>query len=137
MGKSKAPDNSGMNAAAVSQAAMGREQLESSKQIYAETAPDRAAAIVRANRAADAQMASMDTQTELAKEYDNYSKTTFRPLEKQIVQSAQDYDTPERRAEARGIAMADVEQSLSNQRGIGTRNLERSGWAYLSIGFAM
>lgn len=122
-----APDTSGMNAAAVSQAAMGQEQLAWAKQIYGETAPDRAAAIVRSNRVADSQITAMDTQTALAQDYNDYNKSTFRPLEQNIVQSAQAYDTPERRAAARDTAMADVEQQLTNQRGITARNMERSG----------
>lgn len=122
-----ATDTSGMNAAAVSQSKMSQEQLDWAKQIYSETAPDRAAAIVRSNRVADSQIDSMDNQTGLAKEYNEYNKSTFRPLERQIVQASSEYDTPERRSEATQGAIADVEKQLASQQAISNRNLERSG----------
>jgi hypothetical protein len=126
---SDAPDLSGQNAAALSQAEMSKEQLAWAKSIYAETAPDRAAATQRANDVSDAQLESMNTQTAMAKDYDAYNKSTFRPLEQQIVKEASEYDTPERRAAASAEAMAGVEQQVSAQREASNRNLERSGVA--------
>lgn len=122
-----APDNSGMNDAARQQASLSKEQLDWSKQIYAETAPDRADAIRRANLVSDAQLSSMGTQTALAKDYADYNKTTFRPLEQGIVTDAVGYDTEARRDAAAGKATADVEMSLSAQRGIAARNQQRMG----------
>lgn len=129
MGGSDQPDNSGMNAAAVQQAALSKEQLDWSKQIYAETAPDRADATHRANLVSDAQLESMNTQTGLAKDYDAYNKSTFRPLEQGIVADAQSYDTTARRESEAAKAMAGVEMSLANQRSASNRDLERSGVA--------
>lgn len=126
---SDAPDNSGMNAAAVQQAALSREQLDWAKQIYAETAPDRAAATERANVVSDAQLTSMNTQTALAQDYADYNKSTFRPLEQGIVADAAGYDTEERRNDAATKSMAGVEMSLANARGASNRDLERSGVA--------
>ena len=124
---SDAPDTSGMNSAAVAQAKMSQEQLDWAKQIYSETAPDRAAAIVRSNKVADAQLDAMNTQTALAKDYDTYNKTTFRPLEQGIVQSATEYDTPERRAAAVQGAGADVQQQIDSQQESSARDMERNG----------
>ena len=124
---SDAPDMSGQNAAALAQAEMSKEQLAWAKQIYAETAPDRADATQRANAVSDAQLESMNTQTAMAKDYDAYNKSTFRPLEQQVVREANEYDTPERRAAASAEAMAGVEQQISAQREAANRNLERSG----------
>ena len=126
---SDAPDMSGQNAAALAQAEMSKEQLAWAKQIYAETAPDRAAATQRANAVSDAQLESMDTQTAMAKEYDAYNKSTFRPLEQRLVKEAEGYDTAERRSAASAEAVSGVEQQISAQREASARNLERSGVA--------
>lgn len=126
---SSAPDTSGQQAAALKMSELSAEQLAWAKQVYAETAPDRAAAIQRANAVSDAQLESMDTQTGLAKDYDVYNKSTFRPLEQGIVADAQAYDTPERREAEAAKATAGVEMSLANQREASNRSLERSGVA--------
>jgi len=124
---SSAPDTSGMNAAAVSQANLSAEQLAWAKDIYAQTAPDRAAATARANQISDAQLEAMNTQTGLAKDYGDYNRTTFRPLEQGIVADAQAYDTPDRVAANVGRAEADVNAGFSNAREQQTRSLARMG----------
>jgi len=116
-----------MNAAAVSQAALSKEQLDWSKQIYAETAPDRAAANKRAGDISDAQLLAMNKQTALTDDYANYQKTTFRPLEQGIVADAQNYDTPERREAKANMAMAGIQQQGDMAQQIQTRNLNRMG----------
>lgn len=103
-----AVDNSGQNAAALQQAGLSAEQLAWSKQIYAETADDRAYATEQAKKISDAALESMQVQTNLAKDYDSYNKEVFRPLEKGIVADAVAYDTPERREQMAGQAIADV-----------------------------
>ena len=136
MGKPKAPDMTMANMAAQSQAnsaqamaGLSRDQLEWSKKIYAETAPDRADALRRNNLISDATLESMNTQTAMAKDYDAYNKETFRPLEQSIVADAAAYDTPARREEAAAKGAADVQQSMAQQRGISARDMERSGVA--------
>lgn len=124
---SDAPDMTAMNITAATQAELSAEQLAFAKQVYQETAPDRAAAAERAAAVSDAQMRSMDTQTEIAKDYNTYQQTTFRPLEQGIVSDAQAYDTPERREAAAAAASADVEQNLAAQRGATLRDMQRKG----------
>lgn len=123
----QAPDYSGQNAAALQQAALSAEQLAWSKQIYAETAPDRANATARANAVSDAQLAAMQDQSALTNEYADYQRNTFQPLEKGIVADAVAYDTPDRRNAESAKAVAGVEQTIAAQQGIANRNLERSG----------
>ncbi|MBC7620895.1 MAG: hypothetical protein H7293_18240, partial [Candidatus Saccharibacteria bacterium] len=127
MGKSSAPDNSGMNRAAESQAALSKEQLDWAKDLYRESAPDRANATARANRVSDAQLTAMGEQSALTNEYANYNRGTFRPLEQGIVQDASGYDTADRREVEAAKGIADVQQAITTQRGISMRNLERSG----------
>lgn len=122
-----APDMTAQNAIAASQAKLSQEQMDWAKQIYSETAPDRAAATQRANAVSDAQLESMNTQTAQAKDYAEYQKGTFRPLEQKIVGDAQTYDTPERREAAAAQAGADVQMGLASARASGARNLERAG----------
>lgn len=124
---SSSPDTSGMNAAAVQQAALSKEQLDWAKQIYNETAPDRSAATARANEVSDAQLAATKTQTALTNDYADYNKNTFRPLEQEIVSDASGYDTPQRREAAAAAAESDVQTSFDNVEGQQQRSLSRMG----------
>ena len=123
----KAPDMTAQNNAAAAQVQMSREQLDWTKQIYAETAPQREDAIRRSNEVSDEALVSMRQNTALAADYDKYNKETFRPLEQGIVADAKAYDTPERREAAAAAGLADVQQSIASQRGASDRALERSG----------
>lgn len=139
---SSAPDTSGLNRAAEQSAALGKEQLDWYKQIYAETAPDRAAASARAAEVSDAQLTQMKQQTDLAKEYSDYNKTTFRPLEKSLVAEATNYDTEDRRNAEAGKAMADVTQAFNNteqqtRRGLSRLGVDPSSGRALAIGDSM
>ena len=120
---SDAPDYSGMNAAALAQAEMSKEQLAWAKEIYGETAPDRAAAVKRANAVSDAQMTALNKQTALTDDYANYNKTTFRPLEQGIVRDAATFDSQANQDKAAGLALADVNQGFSSARDQNTRAL--------------
>lgn len=122
-----APDTSGQNAAAVMQANLSKEQLDWAKQIYAETAPDRAAASDRANAVSDAQLAATQQQTTIAGDaYSDY-KNNYQPLEKTIIADAQGYDTPERRAAEAAKSSADVQTQVDAQRAATMREQERAG----------
>lgn len=127
MGGSSSPDMSGANAAALQQANLSADQLAWAKQIYADTAPDRAKATQQASDIADASLASMKQNDQISKDYYDYQTGTFRPLEQSIVSDAENYDTPERRAAAAAAAGSDVEQNLAAQRGATMRAMERTG----------
>lgn len=122
-----APDTSGINDAARSDAALGREQLDWAKQIYADGAGERAAATDRANRIADSQVGAMDFATQEAQRLSQRNQTVFQPLEDRIVTDATAYDTPERRQQAAAQARADVEQSFGNAQDANTRAIRRTG----------
>ena len=121
------PDYSGQNAAAVQQASLSAEQLAWAKQIYAESAPDRAAASARAAKVSDAALAAMDKQQALTDEYAAYNKNTFQPLEKQIVKEATEYDTPARRAAESADVMAKVGTQFDVARGTAAREASARG----------
>jgi hypothetical protein len=127
MCSSSAPDMSGANAAALAQAELSKEQLAWAKEIYAETAPDRAASTARANAVSDAQLTALTKQTALTDDYADYNKTTFRPLEQSIVADANSYDTVGKTNEAVGKAQADVNAGFSSAQAQQSRSLSRMG----------
>lgn len=120
-------ENNGLNDAAVRQAALSAEQLAWAKQVYADTAPDRAAATAKANMVSDAQLASMRQNDAISKDYNDYAKSTYRPLEQKMVADAQAYDSPERQAQNVGKAVADVSQQFDNTASQSSRALSRMG----------
>lgn len=124
---SSAPDMTAMNTIAATQAKLSQEQLDWAKSIYADTAPDRAAATARANTVSDAQLAALNKQTALTDDYAAYNKGTFRPLEQSIVADANNFNTPERIDAAVGKATADVNSGFSNVQGQQQRSLARMG----------
>lgn len=124
-----APDNSGMNRAAESQAALSKEQLDWSKQIYAETAPERAEATRIALEQGRLQTEAAKKQLAAADDTLAYQKETFRPAEQKLVADALAYDTPERREAAARAAMADVEIQQAAQREATMRSMEARGVA--------
>lgn len=107
------PDYSGMEA-------LGREQLEFSKQQYAEMKP-------LAQRIADQQMASQEQQMQQAQDYYKYQQETFRPLEQGLVRQAQEYDTEANRERIASQAAADTARAFGTAEGMTSRNLARRG----------
>ena len=124
---SDAPDYSGMNRAAEANAEIAKEALAWYKQVYQEQAPLREAAAAKANEVSDAQLASMRQNDAISKDYWNYQQNTFRPVERAIVDAAQNYDTEARRDQKAGQAVADVQQQIDASLGQQTRQLTRMG----------
>lgn len=124
---SKAPDNSGANAAAVMQAQLSKEQLEWAKQIYAETAPDRAEATARANEISDQQLSDMRKQSSLTDEHAQFYRDTYKPIEQRLAGEAEGYDTAQRREAASGDAMATVGQQFDVARASMARDASARG----------
>ncbi len=124
---SDAPDMSGANAAALANAEIAKESLAFYKQVYAEQAPERAKAAIINDKVANAQLASMEQNTAISKDYNDYQKGTFRPLEQGIVADAQAYDTTERRDAAAGTAVADVGMQAALAQQSKNREMTRMG----------
>lgn len=125
--RSDAPDTSGEQELARTNAGLSKEELAWAKQVYADEKPARDAAAARANRVSDSQIANMDQATADSRDFADYNRTVFRPLEKGIVDDAQKYDTPERREAAAAAAGSDAQRAIDGQTGTMQRNLERSG----------
>jgi len=107
------PDYSGMEA-------LGREQLDFSKQQYAEMKPI-------AERVANQQLASQEQQMKQAQDYYDYQQKTFRPLEQGLVTQAQEYDTEANRERLASQAAADTARAFGTAEGMTSRNLARRG----------
>lgn len=125
--KKDGPDNKGMNEAAKANAHLSKEAFNWFQAEYARTAPQREASQARANEISDAQLASMKQQDAITKDYWDYQKNTFRPLEEGIVADSQTYDTAARRQAESDAAVADVNQQVAAQRSASARELARSG----------
>lgn len=110
------PDTSGINYQAVESAKLGRDAFEWFKDFTQETKPQRDQAAADASAVAKGQLATMATQNELAKDYADYNRSTFRPLEQRMVSEAPAYDTPERRNAEADRAVADVTMQAARAR---------------------
>lgn len=75
----------------------------------------------------EVQMPAMREQYQQARSDRERYETMFRPMEDQFVQEAQEYDTPERREQMRGSAIADVNTQFDAQRRNALQRLEGYG----------
>ena len=126
--ENEAPDTSRADATAERLAGLSEEQLAWAKELWAETAPERAAASARAGAVSDAQLEGMRVATNQAQDYSNYERTTFRPLERQIVAEAQGFDSEANQSAAAGRATGDVRAAFDAQRDIAVRDATRMGF---------
>lgn len=111
-----APNTDGMNEAARANAEVAKEALAFYKQAYADQAPMRDKAAQTALEVSQQQLASSKLNDTISKDYWDYQKNTFRPLEEGIVADAQQYDTPERREQAAQAAAATMGTTMANTR---------------------
>jgi hypothetical protein len=124
---SSTPDMSAANTAAAASAQNGADALAWYKQMYADSAGDRATAATDAHAVSAAQLAQMQEQSRIASDYDQYNRTTFRPLEQGIVSDAENFDTEGKREELAGKAVADVSEASGAARAAESRQMARMG----------
>lgn len=122
-----APDTSGINDAARTNAEIAKEALDWYKQQYADSAPQRELAAKTANDVAQQQLATSKQNDAISNDYWNYQKNTFRPLEAWIAADAQNYDTTARSEQAASKAMADMESQFGNEQAQQQRAMTRMG----------
>ncbi len=108
------------NAAADKMAALGQQQLDFSKQQYDENAP-----LIR--DIATKQGLMMDQQMAQGKDYYDYNKSTFRPLEQQMVSDAQAFDTDAYRNQLATKAAADSGLAFGMQNQANERRMASMG----------
>lgn len=136
-GKGSAPDpNPGMIASAQAardvakmQTDLGKETLDFYKAQYDEFKPV-LMEIMQIEKGA------LDSNKARADEYADYEKGTFRPVEKELVKQAKEYNTEAKREELARTAASDVSQAFGVARGQQNRQLAASGIAPNSNRFA-
>lgn len=126
---SDAPDTSRADAVAEDMAKLSKEQWEWVKAEYAKSEGDRAVAAQTARDVAGQQLQGLTLQNRLTEGYATDREELYRPLERQMVEEALAYDTPERREAAAGKAVADAGIQMDLARAAQQRNLSRSGVA--------
>lgn len=127
-GKGGAPDpNPGMLASAEAakvtadtQKKIAGDSLDFYKQQYADLQPT-------LQKIMQGQVNSQEANNQRASEYADYEKSTFRPLEKQMVDAAKEYNTDSKREELARTAGADVSQAFDGAKGQLGRQLAASG----------
>lgn len=113
--------------ATMMQANASQQQLDWAREVYASEAPQRQATTLLSNQVSQAQVDLMRQQQQSAAVAAQDYESLYRPLERQIVTDATNYDTPERREAATREAVSTVEQNLAAQRGATMREMERAG----------
>lgn len=129
---SDAPDTSGINAAAVQNAEIAKEQLALARE---QTIKDNARQAEYDPLFKKLIQSSIDSQTtanaQSAEQWKSY-RDTWQPLESKLAKTAANYDTPERRASEAATAAADVGVQSAAQRGALQRDIDRSGMTLTS-----
>lgn len=121
------PDTRIAQEAALRNADISQDALNWYKQIYADSAPDRAAASQAARDQSAAQTGLARETLGIAQDERQRYKSTFQPVEDKIVSDAMAYNTPQRKDYEARKAGADMEISLAGQRQATERDLERHG----------
>lgn len=131
-----APDTSGMNQAAVQNAQIGAEQLQFAREQAAKAEARQAEFDPKYKEIIDAALKSQATQDARSEEqWQQYLKIGM-PAEERLAETAANYDTPQRRAEAAAEARAAVEREGAAQREAQNQALGRAGIS-LSSGRAL
>ena len=110
-----------------SQERVGMAQLDQSKEEFEFNKQRAAKTDALTEKVVNSQLATQENQNRIANDYDEYNKTTFRPLEKDIVADAAGYDTPFRRETEAAKAAAGVQQNFTQQQAAQTRSMARMG----------
>jgi len=102
------------------QAGLGREQLAFAREQY-----DRSAPLLE--RVANQQMSAQDEQMSQARDYYNYQKDTYRPLERGLVADAQRFNTEAYKNDLASKAAADVGVAFGQSQAMNQRAMAAMG----------
>lgn len=116
---------------------LGKETLDFQKDYYKNTlAPMQERDLKLREDMQKELLPALQQQTQFAKEQNEYYKSTFQPIEKQVAADAVGYDADSNVNRRMGIAGAAVNQQFSNAREQGARSLARYGINPNSSAFA-
>lgn len=123
----EAPNTDGMNAAAVQNAEIAREELGLARQEAAYARQRQATFDPKFSALIDQALKSQTTQDDRsAQQWDQYV-TNFLPAETKLAQASVNYDTAARRDEAGAAARAGVEKQVAGAVDASNRGLARAG----------
>lgn len=116
---------------------LGKETLEFQKDYYQNTLKPMQERDLKLREDMQAELLpALKQQTQFAKEQNDYYKSTFQPIEKQVAADATGYDSDSNVNRRMGIAAANVNQQFSNAQQMGARSLARYGINPNSSAFA-
>jgi len=125
---SKAPKTDpAVGQAALAQAETAKQAFNFYTQEYERYRPRMENSLNLADEVTKFQLDSSKQNAAIADEFNDYAMETFRPIEKQLIDQAKDYNTTGRQEAEAGKGIADVKQAFQVQRGQATRNNERMG----------
>lgn len=109
-------------------AQLNREKFDYDKKVYEEDVrPAQQKAQDLQNRIGEEALSASQQQRKFAADQQQYYKDTFQPVEKKMVDEANNYDSQENVDRRSGIAAANVNQQFSNVRGQSARLAGRYG----------
>lgn len=113
--------------AALETAQLGRDMFAFYQQEYMNNKPAQDKLNALAAQVQEQLVESGKLNNAIAKDYYDYMIDVFRPLEKDLVKSANEYDTAGRREAEAAEGLSDVRQAFDTQREMANRNKERMG----------
>lgn len=113
--------------AALRNAQLGQDAFEFYKQEYINAKPAQEKLNALSAEVQQQLLESGKINNQIAADYQQYQEEVFRPLEKSIVENANNYDTAGRREQEAALGLADVTQTFDSQREKTNRNNERMG----------
>jgi hypothetical protein len=130
MGKSTAsaptPDPA-IGQAAQANVALGKDWLDFAKQQFAEGNKRQETTDALNTKVINQQLATQDQANTWAQQDRSRTLDVFQPIENQFVDTAKNFDTPEKQAEAAAIAKADVLSAASTQQQSNQRQMAAMG----------
>lgn len=127
MGKKSAPDAPDLGPTAAASEAIARMQQQTAQEQLAWAREQDTANRAVLERVLGVQLPAMEEQYSNAREDRQRYEEVFRPLEQNLIEEFQSYDSPERRAFERGQAIADVSSSFDAARRNALQRLEGFG----------
>lgn len=113
--------------AALANIALSKDYLQFSKDAYDEGLVRQDKTDALTEKVANQQLATQDQANAWAQEDRNRTKTVFQPLQDDFIDTAKNYDSPEKQAEAAAAAQADVAKASATQGQAQQRSMASMG----------
>jgi hypothetical protein len=124
---SDAPNMDGVNAAALQNAEVGKEQVALAREQMGKAEARQAGFDPLYKQLIQSSLDAQSQATAQSADQWNRYRTTFAPLESKMAETAANFDTPQRREAEAAAARADVAQSVAGQQEALQRDIGRTG----------